>query len=215
LPLKCNTCCAIKIRVDQAAENAKGKGEGGIMSVPGDRLYRACLALAQLALADDGLVESEHEADVRRLAQHLENEILLWVAREMMGACAWGAAHGHVAGERISAIEQHRLAVAAGGRALWCRPAIVGQVEQRGLLGLAYGCKLRAAHRDDVASDVTLAVDLDRARDHGEISSTWIPSMPESSKLNTWCSAFSAHSRRASASAAALIAGAGVGNYDN
>ena len=58
------------------------------MSVPGDRLYRACLALAQLALADDGLVESEHEADVRRLAQHLENEILLWVAREMMGACA-------------------------------------------------------------------------------------------------------------------------------
>jgi len=37
---------------------------------------------------------------------------------------------------------------------------------------------------------------------HGEISSTWIPSMPESSKLNTSCSAFSAHSRRASVSAA-------------
>jgi hypothetical protein len=56
------------------------------MGMPGETLYGACVALAQLALADDGLVESEHEADVRRLAQHLESEILLWVAREMMGA---------------------------------------------------------------------------------------------------------------------------------
>src|ERR1700693_5622119 len=102
----------------------------------------------------------------------------------------------------FSAIEQQRLAVAAGGRVLRARTAILDQLEQRGLLRLARRGDLRTAQRDDVAPEIALVVDLDGARDHGEISSTWIPSMPESSKLNTSCSAFASHSRRASASAA-------------
>jgi hypothetical protein len=75
--------------LDEAASRfARAKAKGGIKGMPGDTLYRACLALAQLALADSGLVESEHEADVQRLAQHLESAILLWVAREMNGGVA-------------------------------------------------------------------------------------------------------------------------------
>jgi hypothetical protein len=51
-----------------------------IPSLPGDRLFAQCLALSHLVLADDGLIESEHEADCRTLPEHLESTILLWCA---------------------------------------------------------------------------------------------------------------------------------------
>jgi hypothetical protein len=48
-------------------------------------LYRGCLALAHLALADDGLSEPGHEQGCVALALHIESEIRRWVAARLGG----------------------------------------------------------------------------------------------------------------------------------
>ena|ERR1700722_14529020 len=86
------------------------------------------------------------------------------------GADRVAAATSRITSAVFSAIEQHRLAGAAGGRVLRARPAIVDHLEHHRLLGRLVFLELLTAQLKDVAPDVTLAVD--RARRQDETSST-------------------------------------------
>jgi tetratricopeptide (TPR) repeat protein len=57
-------------------------------------------------------------------------------------------------------------------------------VERRGDLAIAELAMAQITAAFETCRDAHHAPNA--ARDHGEISSTWVPSMPESSKLNTW-----------------------------